>query len=64
MTEEQKEFQLWMLRVNDKQQSGLTCRTDSDESPHIIQAIEFTDFPLREIRLIVRENVLMLTTEY
>jgi uncharacterized protein DUF6876 len=60
-------FQLWHL----KRSGGgatLTARTDSDQPAMVTQEIEYTDFPLDEIKLYCCEgaghHVLMLPGEY
>lgn len=59
-----QEFQLWRLEVNENHTAILTCRTDSYCQPIITQNIEFTDFPLKSIKLYLCEKVLMLPSEY
>jgi hypothetical protein len=58
-----REFQLWELEVKD-QKGVLTCREDSDLEPVIRQEIEYTDFPLPEIKLYVEGGVLLLPSEH
>jgi hypothetical protein len=58
-------FQVWELRQLRKDLSfSLTCRQDSDKKPIISQAIEFSDFPLEEIKIWVIDNVALLPSEY
>ena len=64
-TERLREFQLWQLTVKDKK-AVLTCREDDGEPAAVRQKIEFTDFPLDEIKLYVESGdglVLMLPGE-
>jgi hypothetical protein len=61
---ELKEFQLWQLEVKTDKTATLTCRTDSDCKPVVTQEIEFTNFPLTQIKLYVCQKVLMLPSEY
>ncbi|WP_017654843.1 DUF6876 family protein [Fortiea contorta] len=61
---ELKEFQLWQLEVNTDKTAVLTCGVDSDCHPDVVQNIEFTDFPLQQIKLYVCQTVLMLPSEY
>ncbi len=61
---ELKEFQLWQLEVKADKTAKLTCRIDSDCEPVVTQKIEYTNFPLTQIKLYVREKVLMLPSEY
>lgn len=58
-----QEFQLWELRVQDRA-GVLTCREDSGMEPVVEQRIEYTDFPLDEIKLYVIRGVLILPSEY
>jgi hypothetical protein len=59
------EFQLWELKLNGKGGAVLTCREDSGKGnpPKITQEIEYTDFPLDEIKLYVENNTLCLPSE-
>lgn len=73
-------FQVWMLSVvgegereypfllpKDGYKAELTCWADTPKEglkPPVIQQIEYTDFPLSEIKLYVSGGVLMLPSEY
>jgi hypothetical protein len=58
-------FQVWELRQLRKDLSwALTCREDSDKKPLIIQFIQFSDFPLEEIKIWVIDKVALLPSEY
>ncbi|MEM9946924.1 MAG: DUF6876 family protein [Cyanobacteria bacterium P01_D01_bin.36] len=59
-----QELQVWLLSVNADKSCRLTCAEDSDVAPVFVQAIEFTDFPLQEIKLYVCNNVVLLPSEY
>lgn len=59
-----QEFQVWLLIVNADKYCRLTCAEDSDGEPVVVQNIEFTDFPLKEIKLYVCDNVVLLPSEY
>ncbi len=59
-----QDFQVWILKVNSDKSCRLTCAEDSDIAPAVIQDIEFTDFPLAEIKLYVCGNVILLPSEY
>ncbi len=61
-----QEFQLWELKVAADRSAIVTCREDSgsDDKPIIRQRIEYTDFPLDEIRLYVEGGVLLLPSEH
>ena len=58
-----QEIQFWKLRVNSDQSATLTCERDSDDVA-LTQEIEFTDFPLEEVRLYLSNGVLLLPSEY
>ena len=70
-----RDFQLWLLIVGDfhdfiKPEPGnmavLTCWEDSPElgvKPAVIQQIEYTDFPLPEIKLYLENKVIYLPSE-
>jgi hypothetical protein len=60
-----KHFQVWLLQV-DCHRGLLTCWSDSpgQGNPSVYQGIEFTDFPLPEIKLYLSEGVLLLPSEY
>jgi hypothetical protein len=57
-----EEFQLWRLQVFKDRKAILDC---DDGDGHIIYAkdLEFTDFPLDEIKLYFENEVLMLPSE-
>jgi hypothetical protein len=70
-------FQVWDLTVDTKKHTAvLTMKEDSDQPELVRQEIEYTDFPLDNIRFFVQEGgygteenwtpclVLMLTNEY
>jgi hypothetical protein len=71
-----KDFQLWYLMVGEEHefikpkphhQAVVTCWGDTPDpeiTPYIRQDIEFTDFPLPEIKLFLVQGVLMLPGEY
>ena len=58
-----EEFQLWKLSVNPDQTAILTCENGNG---HYIFAkeIEFTDFPMAEIKLYCCDNTILLPSEY
>jgi hypothetical protein len=58
-----QEFQLWHLKRDDQGGATLTVLRDSNE-PVLDQHIDFTDFPLDEIKLYLTDGVLLLTSEY
>lgn len=57
------EFQLWTLTVNADRSAVVKCERDADDEA-FRQEIEFTDFPLREVKLYVCNGVVMLAGEY
>jgi hypothetical protein len=68
-----QDFQLWKLQVHKHptpdmpEMATLYGYEDSDKPPVITQKIEFTDFPLEEIKLFVErgeELVLLLPSEH
>ena len=56
-------FQLWKLTVDDTQSACLTC-DDGDGNLISEKIIEYTDFPLPEIKLYFTNNVILLPSEY
>ena len=56
-------FQVWTLTVNADRSASLTC-DDGNNNIVYTQQIEFTDFPLDEIRLYFTDNVILLPSEY
>lgn len=59
-----QEFQVWILTVNDDKSCRLTCAEDSDVAPVIVQDIELTNFPLKEVKIYVCNKVVLLPSEY
>src|SRR5665648_620616 len=58
-------FQIWELKRLKKDLSWvLTCREDSDKKAIISQAIEFSDFPMDDIKIWVIDRVALLPSEY
>ena len=59
-----RDFQLWILATNLEAHSAvLSCYRDTDD-PAFSQQIEYTNFPLAEIKLYVCNSVLLLPSEY
>ncbi len=58
-----EEFQLWTLTVKPDCSAVITC---DDGNGRIVykQSLSFSDFPLPEIKLYFRDNVIMLPSEY
>lgn len=58
-------FQVWELKQLRKDLTWqLTCREDKGKKPVIIQAIEYSDFPLDYIKIWVIDKVALLPSEY
>jgi hypothetical protein len=58
-----QQIQFWKLRVNPDKSAVLTCERDTDDVA-VTQEIEYTNFPLEEIRLYLSNNILLLPSEY
>jgi hypothetical protein len=58
-----KEFQVWTLEVDFKNQSGVV-RGCNDTTPIITQKIPFTDFPIKKVKLYLINGVILLPSEY
>ena len=58
-----EEFQVWTLTVA-ADRTGLAVADDGNGREVARQAIEFTDFPLGEIKLYLAQSTLMLPGEY
>lgn len=56
-------FQVWKLAVNPDRTATLTC-DDGNNNILYTQRIEYTDFPLNEIRFYFTDNVILLPSEY
>ena len=61
---ELQEFQIWELTVAEDKSAVLTCRADTNTEPVVRQEIEYTDFPLKSLKLYLEEKVLLLPSEY
>ena len=61
---ELQEFQIWELTVAQDKSALLTCRADTNTEPAVRQEIEYTDFPLKSIKLYLQEKILLLPSEY
>ena len=57
-----EEFQVWILKVKDN--SGVVTAEDGNGKVIYRQELEFTDFPLPEIKFYFTDGVLMLPSEY
>jgi hypothetical protein len=58
-----EKFQAWKLTVNNDSSAVLTCETGNGDRVHL-HKIDYTEFPMKEVRLWLSGNVLMLPTEY
>jgi hypothetical protein len=59
-----RDIQFWTLTIHNQNKRGqLICERDSGDVA-IRQGIEFTDFPLDEIKLYVQNGVVLLPSEY
>jgi hypothetical protein len=58
-----EEFQVWKLQVNADRTANLVCE-DGNRNIVYTQHIEFTDFPLAEIKFYFTDNVILLPSEY
>ncbi len=56
-------FQMWILKVDSQQAATLTCE-DGNGIQVYERLIEYTDFPLPEIKFYYTNNVIMLPSEY
>lgn len=59
----EQEFQLWKLTVNDDLSADLSC-TDGNGTEISTEHIEFTDFPLPQIKFYVANRTILLPSEY
>lgn len=58
-----QDFQLWTLSVQLDRSARLVCEDGNDNIVYETH-IDFTTFPLDEIRLYVADNVILLPSEY
>jgi hypothetical protein len=56
-------FQVWKLKVNEDRTASLVC-DDGNHNIVYTQHIEFTDFPMDEIKLYFTDNTILLPSEY
>ncbi|MBC8120766.1 MAG: hypothetical protein H7Y22_02880 [Gemmatimonadaceae bacterium] len=62
-TVQDEPIQFWKLTVQPDCSAVLLCERDTNE-PLLSQEIDYTDFPVPEIRFYLADGVLMLPTEY
>jgi len=58
-----EEFQVWKLKVNDDRTASLVCDGGNDNIVYT-QHIEYTDFPIAEIKFYFTDNTILLPSEY
>ena len=56
-------FQVWKLKVNDDRTASLVC-DDGNDNIVYTQHIEYTDFPIEEIKFYFTDNTILLPSEY
>jgi hypothetical protein len=59
-----EEFQHWKLAVDTARSTAVLTCDDGNGRVVFTKTIEFTDFPLQEIRFYFTDNTLLLPTEY
>lgn len=59
-----EEFQHWKLTVNLRTHSAVLTCDDGNDQIVFTKEIEFTDFPLEEIRFFFTNQVILLPSEY
>ena len=59
-----EEFQVWTLKVDLEKRKGVLTCDDGDGNVVFTKRIEFTDFPLAEIKLYYADNTILLPSEY
>lgn len=56
-------FQIWTLKVSEDRTASLICDDGNDNTVYT-QNIEFTDFPITEIKFFFTDNTILLPSEY
>jgi hypothetical protein len=59
-----EEFQVWVLKVDLEKHTGMLSCGDGNNNTVFSKKIEYTDFPLAEIRLYCTDGVILLPSEY
>jgi hypothetical protein len=59
-----EEFQVWVLKVDLEKRKGVLSCDDGNGSVVFSKKIEYTDFPLPEIRFYCTDGVILLPSEY
>ena len=57
-------FQVWTLKVNEDKTAVVEMKEDTNQPLMVKQKIEYTDFPMQEVKLYYIEGVLLLPSEY
>lgn len=57
-------FQLWSIEVGKDRSAQIEMREDTGLEPLVKQAVEYTDFPLRQYELYCIDGVVLLKGEY
>jgi hypothetical protein len=59
-----EEFQVWVLKVDLEKRKGVLTCDDGNGSVVFSKKIQYTDFPLPEIRFYCTNGVILLPSEY
>jgi len=59
-----EEFQVWVLKVDLERRKGVLTCDDGNGNLVFTKRIEYTDFPLPEIRFYCTDGVILLPSEY
>lgn len=59
-----EEFQLWVLKVDLEKRSGVLTCDDGNGNIVFTKKIDYTDFPLAEVRFYFTDNTILLPSEY
>jgi hypothetical protein len=59
-----EEFQVWVLKVNLEKRKGVLSCDDGNGGVVFSKKIEYTDFPLPEIKFYCTDGVILLPSEY
>lgn len=57
-------FQVWELKVKPDKSCVVTMREDTGQPTKVRQEIQYTDFPLENIKFYLIDGVLLLPSEY
>jgi hypothetical protein len=59
-----EEFQVWVLKIDLGKRKGVLSCDDGNGNVVFTKRIEYTDFPLPEIRFYCTDDVILLPSEY